>query len=109
MAGLPLGALTTALGSVLLDAGTLAVELVVFGTGKLLRGLGAVHAAADRGAGEAQTRAGADKSALGKHCGGGGQDGVERVTIGGGGRSGRDGSRIGLTKARSSLELDCIR
>jgi hypothetical protein len=65
--------LTTALGGVLGDAGALAVELVVFGSGKLLRRLRAVHATAHGGAGEAQLGAGAREDTLGEH---GGVDGA---------------------------------
>lgn len=62
-------ALTTALSSVRLVAGTLTVEFIVLSTGKLLGGLGAV-VAADGGAGEAKSLARADKSTLGEHFGG---------------------------------------
>lgn len=59
------------------DAGTLAVELVVFGTGELLLGFGAIHAAAEGCAGEAKPLAGADEGTLGKHCGGCGGRAIE--------------------------------
>jgi hypothetical protein len=64
--------LTTTLGGVLGDAGALAVEFVVFGSGKLLWRLGAVHAAAQGSAGEAQLGASAHESTLGEHGGVGG-------------------------------------
>lgn len=64
---------TAALGSVLLDAGTFAVEFVVFGSGELLGRLAAVHAAAEGRADGGQTLAGAEEAALGKHGGGQGR------------------------------------
>lgn len=59
----------TALGGMLLDAGTLAVEFVVLGSDELLGGLAAVHAAAQRRTDGGHTLAGAEEGALGKHGG----------------------------------------
>lgn len=63
-------ALTAALAGMLGDAGTLAIEFVILGTNELLGRPGAVHATAEGGAGEAQLRASAHESTLGKHGGG---------------------------------------
>lgn len=69
-----------ALGAVLGNAGTLAVELIVLGACKLLGLLGAVVAAgcAGGGAGKGHARRGAGDHALGKHGDGWG---VERRAI----------------------------
>ena len=57
------------LGSVLSNVGTLAVELVVLGSGKLLGALRGVVAAAGagRGAGESLTRRGTGEGSSGEH------------------------------------------
>lgn len=66
----------------LLDAGTLAVELIVLGSGELLGRLAAVHAAAEGRADGGQTLAGTEEGALGIHGGGRGRMGRVRGAIG---------------------------
>lgn len=52
------------------DLSTLAVELIVLGAGKLLRGLGGIGPLhwADGSAGKTHARGGAGQSTLGEHC-----------------------------------------
>lgn len=80
--GASLSTLTSTLSSMFLDLGSFTVELILFGASKLLRGLGAIHPAADGSAGERHARRRASENTLGDHRSYVAGRGVERGAIG---------------------------